>query len=962
MLQEEDEYEDIAVAESQDIAHRQFYPNSDDATNHPRSRPRGRKRRRRLRKRPRSTTPSFIEEYDPDRAVKEEEEVIPPVEEEVPYQRRRPAKRRRRPMRRKPEFETEVANPEVALVVDPELQQGNPPEEYYRPRNTPRRRRKGGRKRMRVTTELSYDSNNNNTNEESLDEVTTQQPEVVMQSNDNSQDETVSSEVSSSSSLDQTTDSIFTKAFTPKEITEINHELESLSRLPSESEYQVSGLGAFSGFRPTVADPTTHKSEEIHIETTTKEYSWITRFDPQSGGKLSNEVTTQGVGFGDKEEKKENKEPKRNIKNIERIIENRKHLFSTSKRLPPTSAVIRRRLRPQKQKNVITTQETIIDNTIPTVNPSNLKFGKKECKSIECTHNRTRVLSNNIIPSSLIPSGFPTMPEVLSTAELLQKTTNRVNIKEINTLPYSETNDVDNQNHASSNVIIITPSTLIRSQSNEENVLIKEYNSEEGQLIHSHEPHNGNTNVQTITSNLTKEGTQTMENSTASLIETKMTEKTAKTEATTESKSFIKDVQSDETPEEETPSKRRESERLRLDGVDVSNINDEILEFIMDEMGKARVKRILELRNMTLSELIAHRERGAGHFSAFNNQNLFQNKTKNDNNTKVLVAEIPENTDSAQDSLDQENTEKMIVEKAKLFLNEFKKPEENISRDAEITLRESQPVSSNPVSTIEPAQSPIIQFPEDGILGAFPKYMYDIAGKKSKANTPKPNEKPSLFRDSINRPREIQQLNDKREPRVFESMPQFSSETSNKDSLEIFPYPDWRIGVSKSTTEKTSGFPGISKEIMIVATSRSTSRSENLEEVILLDEGEEVHHLRNHILGGKINVDSDEDYPETKKVPASVKSAIAASGALLGLAIFGFLAVLVSCKIRQRRARLRARRDILCEHLAEDFRCSQRSRTPVLRKSPFNNGIHSNTASNRHYYLWRTLRKTFQYE
>lgn len=962
MLQEEDEYEDIAVAESQDIAHRQLYPNSDDPTKQPRSRPRGRKRRRRLRKRPRSTTPSFIEEYDPEKSVKEEEEV-PHVDEEVPYQRRRPVKRRRRPMRRKPEYETKVADSEVT----PEPLQENPPEDYYtRPRNTQRRRRKGGRKRIRVTTEVSNESNNNNTNEEPLDEVTTQQPEVVMQSNDNSPDKESPIELSSSKFVDETTESIFAKAFTPKEITEINHELESLSRLPSESDYQVSGLGAFSAFQPKVADTSTRKSQENHIETTTKEYSWITRFDPQTGGKLANDVTTQDTVFGIREEKKDNIEPKRNIKNIERIIENRKNLFSTSKRLPPTSAVIRRRLRPQKQKNLITTQETIIDNTIPTVNPSNLKFGKKECKSIECALNSTRILSNNIIPSSLIPSGFPTMPEVLSTAELIQKTNKRLNNKDANALPYSETSDSDNENYASSNVIIITPSTLIRSPSNEDNVLIKEYSGEVSQPISSYEPHDEGTYVQTITSTSSKEDTHPMETSTTSSTETKMIEFPAKTDATTENKSVVKDIQSDKTSDEEKQGIRQESERLRLDGVDVSNINDEILEFIMDEMGKARVKRILELRNMTLSELIAHRERGSGHFSTFNNQQFLQNKTKSDNNATVLMPKISENSDSTQEPLDQENTEKMIVEKAKLFLNEFKKSDENISSAIKSSQKEHdkflQTGTVIPVSIIEPTHTPTIQFPEDGILGAFPKYMYDIAGKKSKANTSTPKVKPSLFRESINKPREIHQFNDNREPRVFESMPKFSSETSNKDRLEIFPYPDWRISVGRSTTEKTIGFPGISKEIMIVATSRSTSRSANLEEVVLLDEGEEVHHLRNHILGGKINVDSDEDYPETKQVPASVKSAIAASGALLGLAIFGFLAVLVSCKIRQRRARLRARRDILCEHLAEDFRCSQRSRTPVLRKSPFNNGIHSNTASNRHYYLWRTLRKTFQYE
>lgn len=112
----------------------------------------------------------------------------------------------------------------------------------------------------------------------------------------------------------------------------------------------------------------------------------------------------------------------------------------------------------------------------------------------------------------------------------------------------------------------------------------------------------------------------------------------------------------------------------------------------------------------------------------------------------------------------------------------------------------------------------------------------------------------------------------------------------------------------------------------------------------------------------------NKNYNERKKLPLAVKSAIIISGAILALAVLGFFALLLSCKIRQAKSRMKCHRELYRERFQNsEFRQSSRSTSPVVSKSNYNtrnfpNNIQSNVASNRNYYLWQTLRKTFQYD
>jgi len=104
---------------------------------------------------------------------------------------------------------------------------------------------------------------------------------------------------------------------------------------------------------------------------------------------------------------------------------------------------------------------------------------------------------------------------------------------------------------------------------------------------------------------------------------------------------------------------------------------------------------------------------------------------------------------------------------------------------------------------------------------------------------------------------------------------------------------------------------------------------------------------------------------------AGARAALAVAAGVCGLAIAVFLSVFAVCRWRQRRSMRRARSAILCEQLQRgSFR--GRSLSPVLvnmSKSPvpyytnkkdLSSRATSNTASSRHYYLWRSLRKAFQ--
>lgn len=212
------------------------------------------------------------------------------------------------------------------------------------------------------------------------------------------------------------------------------------------------------------------------------------------------------------------------------------------------------------------------------------------------------------------------------------------------------------------------------------------------------------------------------------------------------------------------------------------------------------------------------------------------------------------------------------------------------------------------------------------------------------------------------------------------STPTYRDVKSSTD--QNFREPKWFIDTSKHrkhnlneekilATEKPNNF-NYDKEIMISYTSTIPPTIFNDIDTQEVFTGNELSlQLRNNTYR-RVSPDSvlhkNKNYNERKKLPLAVKSAIIISGAILALAVLGFFALLLSCKIRQAKSRMKCHRELYRERFQNsEFRQSSRSTSPVVSKSNYNtrnfpNNIQSNAASNRNYYLWQTLRKTFQYD
>lgn len=752
--------------------------------------------------------------------------------------------------------------------------------------------------------------------------------------------------------------------FTPSEISEINYKLEPASRHTfKDQEYTLA---------EQLSNTKTNIDETIQYTTTPVQFNVEENhsINIQTSLNDSEEVTTTVATTTSKfVEEQQSVEPFRNeilkiqpkpdvfSNNIESIIKSRKSLFSISRRLPPTSAVIRRRLRPRLQKN-----STNIETNGKIKSPTHLNTDKKVCKDGQCVK---EVLPMSVIQSKLLPAGFTILPEILSPKQLLNKFQPNVDLKSVTPEISTETLPVE-----TSSITTITSTTM--------------------------------------TSIPASESTSTTEPS--STISTTST--TTTTETTTMSSTITESTTHKETPTtigENLIKETTKTDSLKFGDVVIPNLNDGILDLLKTESGQSRLNKILELRNMTLRELLDHRERGSSqrHLS-----DIFINR-KETNTSKINEYEIANRTDHdfpietdqklnhsdhinlINDSLEDSdknilnsdieldlkpNLDDSITLPSKANFNvETDTSDKVIKHEKSKSLKSIfedniKPIKIEgtviPVPILEPTHISMIQFPDDSILGAFPKFITDTLKSNGKQQYPILLSESKEHHDTINKPKINLPDNDKKELRIFDSMPKFRSGLKTPEQHNLRFNPDWRMLINKGSTE--SNFPRIGDELFFHTSSPSSTTDDIVDDVVLLDENDDGHQ-RNHILGGKISAESgetlDEDYSDYKKLPTGVKSAIFASLAIFGIAIFGFLSVLVSCRVRQRKVRLRNRNDILCEHLHDDLRSSQRSLTPVLKKVQGNNsghhfgqGIHSNTSSNRHYYLWRTLRKTFQYE
>ncbi|XP_014287151.1 uncharacterized protein [Halyomorpha halys] len=341
-------------------------------------------------------------------------------------------------------------------------------------------------------------------------------------------------------------------------------------------------------------------------------------------------------------------------------------------------------------------------------------------------------------------------------------------------------------------------------------------------------------------------------------------------------------------------------DNLDLKTLNLTNFNDYILELLKTKSGKDYLSKLLESRNMTLAQLLEHREKGSSQFHLFE---IFPQK---------------------------------------------KNIEENSTRITTSILRTT--VTSTSTSSTTPKETLNIIFPSEEVVKSFPKFITDDT-----ENHRRKIENEVLVESTSVSTRES------REPRLFESMPEFTTTTSilakkeEKPTWRVIPNPKFRPVSVRGNYEEIPVSHILNKPL-----------DNNVNDIYIVDEIEtRANKKHGHTSGDGAKKDS---FGSFRKIPVGVKSAIIISGIILAMATFGFLSLLISCRVRQRRSLLRAKQDLMCEHLQnEDFMASQQSLSPVLTKhqhvysNHHNHDAHSNP-NNRHYYLWRTIRRTFRYD
>lgn len=433
----------------------------------------------------------------------------------------------------------------------------------------------------------------------------------------------------------------------------------------------------------------------------------------------------------------------------------------------------------------------------------------------------------------------------------------------------------------------------------------------------------------------------------------------------------------------EQPSNKNDEFKFKSDSI--PKVKDEILSLLKTKTGSSLLLNVLNLRNMSLEELLQHRERG----SSQRHQELIDTKEE----TVDLSADEPitENTKNFTNylietkRLAQENKVKLQTKE----LNDLKNFKDNNNDDTTQTSMKStnldkenhdnqyKNTTNEEMSTftqgtqIDDIKSPIQVSKEnthDQEITNFSKPLTNIEHLNI------------LKIEKVEQEAEIGKikLDTIFEEKKVSSFPTTTTYTTavnyqeNEATSFVSKTPKTRIVIEKSEREPRlfDSMPDFS----IKTTQRPLITPTIPSQVLFI---QDTNHLDKYQSYSEKNKDIDEENNleyrrfEMRKLPVAVKSAIIASAAILAIAVLGFFVLLISCRMRQKKRVLR-KRSVLCQHNLHhdpDLRSSARSTSPVMDKhcqdqyyDGYGGRIDTHTTANRQYYLWRTLRKTFRYD
>ncbi|XP_050540709.1 uncharacterized protein LOC126905230 [Daktulosphaira vitifoliae] len=375
-------------------------------------------------------------------------------------------------------------------------------------------------------------------------------------------------------------------------------------------------------------------------------------------------------------------------------------------------------------------------------------------------------------------------------------------------------------------------------------------------------------------------------------------------------------------------------EELTFKSDSIPKVKDEILTLLKTKTGSLLLSNILNLRNMSLEQLLQHRERG----SSQRHQELLEvnETTTSGDEPSSYNPKLLENTKNFTDylietkRLAQKDRNIIGLSNTQIFVDKSISSQQTKTTDRYVTIskeeRGKDKILNEEVMELDKLmdsnQSEIIFQHNNEDKRNFEQHM--------KIDLPTT----TTFISSSNgvtlkspRSRTIMETVD-REPRIFESLPVFSTRS---------PFIT----------------PTIPSQVLFIQDTNHIDKYK-------IDDDKEIN-------------EEDLVYKrfEMRKLPVAVKSAIIASAAILAIAVLGFFVLLVSCRMRQKK-RVMRKNSVYCKHNIHpdpELRSSARSTSPVMDKNYHNqyydgygSRIDDRVAANRQYYLWRTLRRTFRYD
>nr|CAD7451906.1 unnamed protein product [Timema tahoe] len=417
---------------------------------------------------------------------------------------------------------------------------------------------------------------------------------------------------------------------------------------------------------------------------------------------------------------------------------------------------------------------------------------------------------------------------------------------------------------------------------------------------------------------------------------------------------------------------------------DTFTVQDEIVDLLNSESGSVRLARILESRNMTLSELLEHRERGSSqqHLSEiFRKTSLHANISSMENVTN-LIPNIAGAITSSEGTTILKSAQDILkgltsIENIKLA-NHFLLPPErepNVSKFGNKIFNST--VERNKVRTIdssdtENSREDIQFFPTSNLT----KLFRESARRSSRMfdhSKQSPNleehvtiiQKPAPYPIPIWKPTILPQP--------------FGTSLKNSTSSNNFQASNLNITqVNLDDVDSKVFFETEGKVHQVQKTSKDTKHKKSIDISSLEDKDYESPSLNeNNNYDDSEYVAGDDDLIFAGfTIP--LKSAIIASSAILAVTLLVFLGILLTCRWRQKQARrryvdgivgARARSPILGEHMCSHMmernkKDTKRSLTPVLvsARNFYNKHSTEEQPEHRRYYLWTTIRNTLKYK